>query len=140
MSQNQDLQPQEIEARQAMMQRLEAEELTIRTQMQRQQEEHQARLEMQKRLYEEEQTIRTQRQFQAPPMNQPVIINNVINNNVQSGRQSLGFLIRTIYFLSVGWWFGFVWLFGAILCFGSIIGIPLGVLMLAKAGDAFFLW
>ena len=39
------------------------------------------------------------------------------------------FLLRTIYFILVGWWFGAVWSVLAWLLCVSLIGLPLGVMM-----------
>lgn len=39
------------------------------------------------------------------------------------------FLLRTVYFLLVGWWFGAIWSALAWLLCVSIIGLPLGVMM-----------
>lgn len=133
----------ETQAREQMVQRLREEETQMRLQMQRHQEEQQARLEMQKRLHEEEMQIRAQRNVQVPPAaTQPVIINNVINNNnnVNLRRPTLGIVVRVLYFAFIGWWFGWVWLFGAVLMCISFFGLPIGILMFAKTADAFFLW
>jgi hypothetical protein len=132
---------EEFQAQELKLQRLREEEIQMRQQMQRQQEEHQARLEMQKRLQEEEQQLRARMNFQAPPVApQPVVINNVINNNVQTARPTLGLVVRLLYFFFIGWWFGFAWLFGATLMCISFFGLPIGILMFAKTSQAFFLW
>jgi uncharacterized membrane protein YccF (DUF307 family) len=39
------------------------------------------------------------------------------------------FLLRTVYFLLVGWWFGAIWSLLAWLLCVSLIGLPFGVMM-----------
>jgi hypothetical protein len=123
-----------------MLRRLQREEAHLRAEMQRKHDEDLARCELQKRLHEEEMRLRAQMQPALQVQNQPVVINNVIQNNVVAHRPSLGFLVRALYFLFIGWWFGFVWL-GAALAVGvTVIGLPIALLMLSKTIEAFFLW
>jgi hypothetical protein len=134
MNEDQQRASAEETARGEMLKRVEAEELRLRTELRQKHDEDMARLEMQQRLKTEEAQLRAQ--MQAPP----VIINNVIQNNVVAARPTLGIVVRALYFIFWGWWFGFAWLGLGILLCCTIIGIPLGLLMLAKTGDAFFLW
>jgi hypothetical protein len=127
-------------ARNEMLLRLQDEEIKLKTELQRKHEEDLARLEMRNRLQAEEFEHRARMQQNFVPQAQPVVINNVIQNNVRVGRQSLGLIVRLLYFAFIGSWFGFIWLGMALLCCISVVGIPIGVLMLAKTLDAFFLW
>jgi uncharacterized membrane protein YccF (DUF307 family) len=48
-------------------------------------------------------------------------------------------ILRLVYFIFIGWWLGFVFVaLGLILC-ATIIGLPFGVLLLAKSKQAFWL-
>ena len=65
-----------------------------------------------------------QQQWAQPYGQQPVIhvapqMTNVIHNNVvvRGGANHPPFIIRLIYFLFIGWWFGFTWIGMAILLF-----------------------
>jgi uncharacterized membrane protein YccF (DUF307 family) len=50
----------------------------------------------------------------------------------QGGVQQLGWLLRFLYFLLVGWWFSLIWsLLGWLFCI-TIIGLPLGTWMLNR--------
>lgn len=123
-----------------MLQRIQQEEANLRSEMRRKHEEDRARFEMQKRLQEEEMRLRTQMQLAPQVQNQPVVIHNVIQNNVVAHRPTLGFLVRALYFLFIGWWFGFVWLGAALFIGVTVIGLPVALLMLSKTIEAFFLW
>ena len=103
-------------------------------------EEELARLEMHKRLQTEELEHRTRMQQNFMPQAQPVVIHNVIQNNVNMTRPTLGIVIRALYFCFFGWYVGFAWIAAALVVCCTIIGIPLGILMLAKTSQAFFLW
>ncbi len=138
MNEDQQRNAAEEIARGQMLERVQAEEQLMRTELKRKHDEELARLEMHKRLREEESLLRAQ--MHAPQAVQPVIINNVIQNNVVVGRRTLGLIVRALYFCFWGWWFGFAWIGVAVLLCCTIIGIPIGVLMLAKTVDAFFLW
>lgn len=48
------------------------------------------------------------------------------------GQQQLNFLLRAIYFVCIGFWFGFIWaLAGYILCI-TIVLMPVGLVMLNR--------
>ena len=116
------------------------QETQLRIDMQRKHEEELARLEMHKRLQTEELEHRTRMQQNFMPQAQPVVIHNVIQNNVNMTRPTLGVVIRALYFCFFGWYVGFAWIAAALVVCCTIIGIPLGILMLAKTSQAFFLW
>lgn len=64
------------------------------------------------------------------PQPQPVMVNNVVQVNVQ--QKGPGFLVRALYFIFIGYWFGFFWLnLGFFLC-ALIITLPLGLMMLNR--------
>jgi Inner membrane component domain len=123
-----------------MQKRLQDEEIKLKTELQRKHEEDLARLEMHKRLQNEEFEHRTRMQQNFIPQAQPVVIQNVINNNVNTSKPTLGSIVRLLYFIFFGFYIGFLWMGAAILICCTIIGIPVGVLMLAKSKEAFFLW
>ncbi len=127
-------------ARNEMLQRLQDEEIKLKTELQRKHEEDLARLEMRNRLQAEELEHRARMQQNFIPQAQPVVINNVIQNNVNMTRPTLGFVIRALYFCFFGWYVGFAWIAAALAVCCTIVGIPLGILMLAKTSQAFFLW
>ncbi len=133
-------QPQIELARKQMLERLENEEAGLRAELRRKHDEDLARLEMHKRIQDDEMRLRAQMHTAPQVQNQPIVINNVIHNNVRTGRSSLGFLIRVLYFLFIGWWFGFVWLGAALALCVTVIGFPIAILMFAKTIEAFFLW
>jgi hypothetical protein len=133
------MQPEET-ARNEMLQRLQDEEIKFKTELRRKHEEDLARLEMRNRLQAEELEHRARMQQNFVPQAQPVIIQNVINNNVSTTRPTLGIIVRLLYFVFIGWYVGFFWLGVALAICCTIIGIPVGVLMLAKTKEAFFLW
>jgi hypothetical protein len=147
-----------------MLERLQAEEDQLRVNMKRQLEEEQNRSAMKHRLEEEEAQLRREMQmrvsstmqpapqppvatqFSAQPQyvqqmpGQTVVVNNIINNSVSNQRQSLGFIIRALYFFFIGWWVGFAWLGVALALCVTIIGLPIAFLMFTKTSEAFFLW
>jgi hypothetical protein len=147
-----------------MLERLQAEEDQLRANMKRQLEEEQNRSAMKHRLEEEEAQLRREMQmrvsstiqpvpqppvatqFSAQPQyaqqmpGQTVVVNNIINNSVSNQRQSLGFIIRALYFFFIGWWVGFAWLGVALALCVTIIGLPIAFLMFTKTSEAFFLW
>jgi Inner membrane component domain len=127
-------------ARLEMLQRLQDEEIKLKTELQRKHEEDLARLEMRNRLQAEELEHRARMQQNFIPQAQPVVIQNVIHNNVNTARPTLGIIVRLLYFVFIGWYVGFVWMGAALAICCTIIGIPIGVLMLAKTKEAFFLW
>jgi uncharacterized membrane protein YccF (DUF307 family) len=44
----------------------------------------------------------------------------------------LNFLVRTVYFILIGWWFGYLWaLLSYFLCM-TVIGLPVGLVMLNR--------
>jgi len=50
----------------------------------------------------------------------------------QGGEQQLGWLLRFVYFVLVGWWFSLIWsILGWLFCI-TIIGLPLGTWMLNR--------
>lgn len=67
-----------------------------------------------------------QQMYPPPPMMQ-----QTLNVNVQHGSQH-GFITRALYFIFIGWWFGFFWLnLGFALC-ATVILLPLGLMMLNR--------
>jgi len=88
-------------------------------------------------------------QYQQPQYQQPyyppqpvqvnVTSNTIVNNKLIFGKQHPSAIVRILYFLIIGWWFGFIWLLFALLACVTVVGIPAGVLMLAKTPSAFFL-
>lgn len=55
-----------------------------------------------------------------------------VNVNVQQSKQGPGLLIRTIYFLCIGWWLGWFWAnLGYFLCL-LIVTLPIGLMMLNR--------
>jgi Inner membrane component domain len=132
---------QEETARNEMQKRLQDEETKLKTELQRKHEEDLARLEMRNRLQAEEFEHRARiMQQNFIPQAQPVVIQNVINNNVNVSKPTLGTIVRLLYFVFFGCYFGFLWMGAALAICCTIIGIPVGVLMLAKTKEAFFLW
>jgi Inner membrane component domain len=104
------------------------------------QEEELIRHEMRQRL----QSASAQTAQQIPMPQQPVIINNVINNtnvvnNKIHGSRKHSIIIRLLYFCTVGWLIGTVWLSVALLACITVVGLPFGILMLSKAKAAYFL-
>jgi hypothetical protein len=85
--------------------------------------------------------------YQAPPVQyypQPAApIQNVVVNNVVTvgavGGGHLPMIIRLLFFLLIGWWFGFVWIGVALATFPFIVTIPLGIWMLNRTSRAFIL-
>ncbi|MGH2505951.1 MAG: YccF domain-containing protein [Ktedonobacteraceae bacterium] len=61
----------------------------------------------------------------------PHNMNATVNVTVQQ-HGGPGFLIRALYFLCIGWWFGFFWLqLGFLLCI-FIVTLPIGLVMLNR--------
>ena len=55
-----------------------------------------------------------------------------VNVNVNVQRKGPGLMVRTIYFLFIGWWLGFFWLnLGFTLC-ALVFTLPLGLIMLNR--------
>ena len=64
------------------------------------------------------------------PMQQPMMVNNVVQVNVNNGQH--GLIVRALYFIFIGWWAGFFWLnLGFALCM-FIFTLPLGLVMLNR--------
>jgi uncharacterized membrane protein YccF (DUF307 family) len=53
-----------------------------------------------------------------------------VAGTVTIGPQQISTVVRTIYFVLVGWWATALWIVVAYVLFVSIIGIPIGVIML----------
>ena len=43
-----------------------------------------------------------------------------------------GFLVRVLYYVFIGWWFGLLWALLSWLVYATVIGAPLGAVMLNK--------
>ena len=50
--------------------------------------------------------------------------------------RSNGLLVRALYFIFIGWWFGLFWAFLSWLMYATVIGAPLGVVMMNKIPGA----
>jgi uncharacterized membrane protein YccF (DUF307 family) len=60
------------------------------------------------------------------------LYNNGIVALRTGGPQQVDFLVRAVYFLCIGWWFGYLWaLLGYVFCC-TIFFIPFGVMMLNR--------
>lgn len=70
--------------------------------------------------------------------NQQVIVQNLIQQ--APTRATLGTLVRALYFVFFGWYVGFLWVAAALVICATIVGLPIGILMLTKTSQAFFLW
>ena len=65
-----------------------------------------------------------------PSVQQANVMNTMVNVNIQ--QKGHGLLIRTLYFLFIGWWAGYFWLsIGFGLCM-LIVTLPLGLAMLNR--------
>ena len=80
------------------------------------------------------------------PAPQPIVVAPVINNQIvnQVGvmpqHQTLPMIVRLLWFLFIGWYFGFFWIGIALSFCCSFIGLPIGIWMFNRTGKAFFLW
>jgi uncharacterized membrane protein YccF (DUF307 family) len=43
-----------------------------------------------------------------------------------------GFIVRALYYIFIGWWFGLLWALLSWLVYATVIGAPLGAVMLNK--------
>ena len=87
-------------------------------------------------------TLPYQQSYAQPPaVHVAPQMTNVIHNNVvvRGGSTHPPMIIRLVYFLLIGWWFGFTWIGMAILLFLPIITFPMAIWMLNRTGYAFFL-
>lgn len=95
----------------------------------------------------QQQPVQPQPVYQQPPVQYypqpPAPVQNVVVNNIVSAGQQSGqhppMIIRMLYFLFIGWWFGFLWIGLALATFPFVVTIPLGIWMLNRTGRAFFL-
>jgi len=73
----------------------------------------------------------------------PIIINNTATANANGGimtrPQHPSFIIRLIWFCCIGCWAGTIWGLVALFLCCTVIGLPLGIVMLARMGKVFFL-
>lgn len=134
--------------KQALRERIEAEELA-------KYEEEQMRAEIRARLTGKDIDTSPGRPVDvapAPAAPQPIII-NVDNSNTNSNtaiatanvnvgvavRQPRPFILRLLYFIFFGWWVGIIWVSIALLLCLSFFGLPIGLMMLRRAVEAFIL-
>jgi hypothetical protein len=61
-----------------------------------------------------------------PPMPQPIVVKE----------KKHGFIIRALYFLFIGWWFGLFWALLSWFIYATIVLAPLGAAMLNKVPGA----
>lgn len=140
----------EIDPKEALRQRIEAEELAKF-------EEEQMRAEIRRRLMSENATpvdSATAPTTYAPHGSQaPIIVNvnntnsnvNTNNNNasvegfLRAERKSPALILRILYFIVFGWWVGPLWLAAAFFLCITVIGLPIGLLMLRRSIEAFIL-
>lgn len=47
-----------------------------------------------------------------------------------------GFIVRALYYIFIGWWFGLFWALLSWLMYASVIGAPLGAIMLNRVPGA----
>jgi len=47
-----------------------------------------------------------------------------------------GFIVRALYYLLIGWWFGLFWALLSWFMYATVIGAPLGIVMLNKIPGA----
>jgi uncharacterized membrane protein YccF (DUF307 family) len=52
---------------------------------------------------------------------------------IADGPPQRNLLLRTLYFVMIGWWFSFIWLEVAYLCAATIVLLPLSFWMFAKS-------
>ncbi len=65
-----------------------------------------------------------------PPAPQPVIINNMMQQTTINNRtRQINALVRTLYFLFIGWWLGLMWIGIALGLCCTIIGFPVAVII-----------
>lgn len=134
--------PVATDPKQALRERLEAEELAKI-------EEEQMRAEIRGRLLGQQAASAPAPAPVAPP---PVIVNitnaNTNTNNnvatatvgaVAAGRRHPATIWRLLYFLFIGCWLGPIWVAVALLFCLSFVGLPIGLMMLSRALDAFIL-
>jgi uncharacterized membrane protein YccF (DUF307 family) len=65
--------------------------------------------------------------IQAGQYGQSITTQNI--NVSVGGTQQYSFLIRTLYFLFIGWWAGYIWANLAYLCCVLIVLLPVGIIM-----------
>ena len=71
--------------------------------------------------------------YYPPPMPNYMLSNQVVNVSVltqQTGVQQYGCLVRSLYFVFIGWWLGLTWAIIALLFCATFIGLPIGMVML----------
>ena len=47
-----------------------------------------------------------------------------------------GFIVRALYYLLIGWWFGLFWVLLSWFMYATVIGAPLGIIMFNKVPGA----
>jgi len=61
-----------------------------------------------------------------PQMPQPIVVKV----------KTHGFIIRALYFLLIGWWFGLFWAFASWFLYATVVLAPLGIVMMNKIPGA----
>jgi hypothetical protein len=74
----------------------------------------------------------------SPQMTNHTVVQNTVTVGA-AAKNSPPFIVRLIYFLLIGCWFGFVWIGIALFLMILIITIPMGIWMLNRTSKAFIL-
>jgi uncharacterized membrane protein YccF (DUF307 family) len=53
-----------------------------------------------------------------------------VTGTITQGPEQLSLVVRALYFVFVGWWFGGIWIVGAYALCLTVIGIPVAIVML----------
>lgn len=75
------------------------------------------------------------KQIQAPPPGCPAQGAPVLPPVVVKVKTH-GFIVRALYYIFIGWWFGLVWALLSWVVYATVVGAPLGVKMMNKIPGA----
>lgn len=65
-----------------------------------------------------------------PPSSEVVVVSGTGETVVQMrGLRQINFILRTLYFILIGWWLSLIWMIVAYVMCLTIIGLPLGLWM-----------